>query len=191
MQLPNRVALLWRFLGFFQKPFLRALHATVAVLILFQLFGGLGVSPHVYGLPFGESFVLWGHGLSGLLILTLSIVLVVVCFATNGLFHYFPYAFGDFSQIRRDLADTLHFRLVAPRAAGLANAVQGLGMCALLLTALSGASWLFFRWLGLFEGWLLGVHSFAATLLALYFIGHGGMALLHFRLWLRKTGSGR
>lgn len=185
------LTLLWRFLGFFQAPFIRALHAALLILIFFQLFGGLMVSPHAYGLPLADSFILWGHGFSGILILLLGLLLIGISFRTNGLFHYFPYLLGEISQIRRDVMDSLHFKLVAPRAGGLANAVQGLGMGAMLLTALSGGGWILLRWQGLHINWLLDIHSLAAMMLALYFIGHGTMALLHFRLWLIKTGAAK
>ena len=35
--LGNQAKLLWQFLGFFQKPYLRFLHAIIAVLVILQI----------------------------------------------------------------------------------------------------------------------------------------------------------
>ena len=74
-----------------------------------------------------------------------------------------------------------------PRPKGLATAVQGLGLGALLLVVLSGLIW-FILWRNgsSFAGLALETHKNVTLLIELYLIGHGCMALLHFFVWQRN-----
>ena len=55
-------ALLWRFMGFFQTPFLRALHALVVLFVILQLCSSalMAVTPD------GASVTAWYHLLAGM-----------------------------------------------------------------------------------------------------------------------------
>lgn len=180
-------ALLWKFLGFFQKPFTRTLHAAIVVLVAMQLLGGLGVTTIMIDYSFIDGLPLWGHAANGTLILTLALVLTAHSFYRRGLAHFFPYLFGNMTQLRSDVVDSLHFKIIGPRPGGLASSVQGLGLGALLFTALSGAAWLL---LACTDSPLAGIsidfHPVAATLLTIYLAVHGAMALLHFTVWQKK-----
>lgn len=193
--LAQQSALMWKFLGFFQSPFLRRLHAMVVVLVVLQLCSSAGMHI-VFATNFSASplvFVVdWYHMLAGLGTLCIGLFMTGYSFSQRGLRRYFPYLWGDTEQIVKDLRMSLRGELPAPRAGGLATAVQGLGFGALLLTALSGAVW--------FALWRLGagaasteialsIHKTVVNLLILYFLGHGGMALLHFVVWQRKTAQ--
>lgn len=180
-------ALLWRFMGFFQPPFLRMLHALVVLFVILQLCSGAIMRVT----PAGASWTAWYHMLAGMGVCALSVVLAAYSLRRHGLKYFFPYLWGDTAQIRQDLLASLRGRMVAPRPKGLATAVQGLGLGALLLTAFSGLVW-FWLWR---EGWssahaLRALHDWSSFLLIAYFIGHGGMALLHFAFW-RKTAAKR
>lgn len=185
----TQISLLWRFLGFFQKPLVRILHASIVVLVFMQLLGGQLVSPLMLSAPPVEGFPLYAHMTSGLVILFLACVLVFNSLRNHGLAHFFPYLFGNIKQLKLDLVDTLHLKVVAPRSGGLASSVQGLGLGVLLLTPLAGLFWLSLRLDGLPAWSAADMHSLAAALLAIYFAGHGCMALLHFVMWQRKTSG--
>jgi len=85
--------------------------------------------------------------------------------------------------------------LRAARAAAnwlLAAIVTGLGFGAIALALTTGALW-FFLWR---EGSpstheAKEVHEAMATLVEVYFVGHGGMATLHFLAWLKQRGGSR
>lgn len=177
-------ALLWRFMGFFQTPFLRALHALVVLFVILQLCSSalMAVTPD------GASVTAWYHLLAGMGLCALSLILAIYSLGRHGLKYFFPYLWGDVDQIRKDLAASLRGRMVAPRPGGLVTSVQGLGLGALLLTAFSGLIW-FCLWRDASSAapaWR-AAHECAAWLLIVYFIGHGGMALLHFYVWQRRV----
>ena len=126
--------LLWRFMGFFQSPFLRVLHALVVLFVILQLCS----STLMRVTPDGASWTAWYHMLEGMSLCVLGVIVAAYSLGKHGLKYFFPYLWGDVDQIRKDLIASLHGRLVAPRPGGLATSVQGLGLGALLLTAFSG-----------------------------------------------------
>ena len=67
--------------------------------------------------------------------------------------------------------------------------VQGLGLGALLLAVLSGLIW-YLLWVNgsPFAELARKTHENLTLLIELYLLGHGGMALLHFFVWQRKSG---
>lgn len=186
-------ALLWKFLGFFQPPFLRRVHALVVLLVILQVCSSAGMhtalAPSFSTAPLTFLFERY-HMLAGLSTLCVAIFMTGYCFSQRGLRRYFPYVWGETEQIKKDLLMSLKGQLPAPKAGGLATAVQGLGFGALLLTTLSGLLWFLLWTSGASVGSTeiaLSIHKIVVKLLILYFIGHGGMALLHFVLWQRKT----
>ncbi|MBB5143457.1 cytochrome b/b6 domain-containing protein [Desulfovibrio intestinalis] len=176
-------ALLWKFLGFFQPPLLRCIHASVIVLVLLQFL----LSTVMVVMPYGPSPLAWIHIIIGMFLCVLGISLVVLSIKKRGLRNFFPYLWGDTDQLVKDLRTAAQFKIVGPRPKGLPACVQGLGMCALLLAIFSGLWW--------FDDWsndrslltVFSVHKFFVWSVALYVLGHGGMALAHFALWQRKA----
>ena len=176
-RLAGQLKLLWRFLGFFQPPLLRFLHAVVVVLVLLQFLTkllGLNGAHLVFGL-----------------VLSLAALLLIGCgLWKHGLRHYFPYLWGDTEQLGKDIAAIRGGKLIiAPRPKGLATVVQGLGMGALTMSLLTGLWW--------FRAWQLGdisqtaaaLHKVFVWLLLAYAAGHGGMALAHFAHWQKAAGQ--
>ena len=187
--LGNQAKLLWQFLGFFQKPYLRFLHAIIAVLVILQILSSFAMHMLSSGQlnPALSSWLAsWYHILSGLLVVILSLLLAADSLTKRGFHYFFPYLWGDTEQLK-DIQASLRFKMVPPRPKGLATAVQGLGLGALLLVVLSGLIW-FILWRNgsSFAGLALETHKNVTLLIELYLIGHGCMALLHFFVWQRN-----
>ncbi|WP_185702297.1 MULTISPECIES: cytochrome b/b6 domain-containing protein [unclassified Desulfovibrio] len=172
-------ALLWRFLGFFQPPLLRALHAATVILVIAQF------------LTF-----FWGcsdaHMQLGLAACAAGFSLAVCGLWKRGPGNYFPYMFGDFAQLGKDFAairgGNIH---IAPRPRGLATTVQGLGLGALVMSLATGF-WLYLGWeSGDVTPEALTAHSVFAWLMLAFLAGHGGMALTHFAAWQKNTAKQR
>ena len=175
--LGNQAKLLWQFLGFFQKPYLRFLHAIIAVLVILQILSSFAMHMLSSGQlnPALSSWLAsWYHILSGLLVVILSLLLAADSLTKRGFHYFFPYLWGDTEQLKKDIQASLRFKMVPPRPKGLATAVQGLGLGALLLVVLSGLIL------------ALETHKNVTLLIELYLIGHGCMALLHFFVWQRN-----
>ena len=117
----------------------------------------------------------------------LSLLLAADSLTKRGFHYFFPYLWGDTEQLKKDIQASLRFKMVPPRPKGLATAVQGLGLGALLLVVLSGLIW-FILWRNgsSFAGLALETHKNVTLLIELYLIGHGCMALLHFFVWQRN-----
>ena len=183
----SQFRLLWRFLGFFQSPWLRLLHAMVASLVIVQYLTGL--EAHIGAVYRGLMRAIctdW-HVIAGLFLFALVQVFVIGSLQHRGLRTLFPYLWGDVKRLKEDVAATLHGKFVPPRPGGLASCVQGLGLGALLLAAYSGAAW--------FAAWVLDLpvtralielHKTLVPLVGVYALGHGAMALSHFVIWQRK-----
>lgn len=190
----QQISSLWEFLGVFQKPFARILHAVLVVLVLVQIASsaGMGITDaSIIQTGFWIHFAVWLHIIVGIFLIPITLVQVVYSLKNKGVRHFFPYLWGDMEQIKKDIAKSLQFKIVAPRPKGLASTVQGLGLGALLLAVGSGTLWCYL--------WATGTSSQEAVSLALeshkvlvyliifYLFGHGGMALLHFVTWQKST----
>ena len=128
----------------------------------------------------------WYHILSGLLVVILSLLLAADSLTKRGFHYFFPYLWGDTEQLKKDIQASLRFKMVPPRPKGLATAVQGLGLGALLLVVLSGLISVSYTHLTLPTILALETHKNVTLLIELYLIGHGCMALLHFFVWQRN-----
>ncbi len=182
--------LLWRFLGFFQPPGMRLLHAMVAALAITQYLTGLGAhAGSAYKGVLSALCTDW-HIIAGLSLFALVQALAFSSLQHRGLRVLFPYLWGDIARLKEDLAATLRGKLVPPKPGGLAACVQGLGLGALLLAVYSGLAW-FVAWL--FDlpvrRPLIELHKTLVPLVGLYALGHGGMALTHFVIWQRKMNN--
>lgn len=176
-------ALLWRFLGFFQPPLLRCIHAAVIAFVLLQFLTSICMEVPLEG----PSALAWVHIISGMGLFLLGIALVTLSVRKRGLRNFFPYLWGDMDQLGKDMRAAARFKLVGPRPKGLPACIQGLGMGALLMTVFTGLWW-FDDWgndrLGLTA---LNAHKFFAWAMVAYLAGHGGMALAHFAMWQKKV----
>ena len=126
--LGNQAKLLWQFLGFFQKPYLRFLHAIIAVLVILQILSSFAMHMLSSGQinPALSSWLAsWYHILSGLLVVILSLLLAADSLTKRGFHYFFPYLWGDTEQLKKDIQASLRFKMVPPRPKGLATAVQG------------------------------------------------------------------
>lgn len=200
MQLPPIISqqpeLLWRFLGIFQKPCARVLHAAIVILVLFQIISSNWMhfsAPDTMDPATTVIIASWYHIIAGLSVVTLAVLQVSYSLWTKGPRHFFPYLWKDNEQLKKDILDSLHFKMVAPRPKGLAATVQGLGMGALLLTSCSGLVWMLLWLKGAnyaeVAGTVRSIHKELSFLLELYFVGHGSMALLHFGVWQREINK--
>lgn len=190
--LRNQLQLLWRFLGFFQPPGLRLLHALVAALVIIQYVAGLEAHAGSTYKGLLRAICTDWHIIAGLVLFAMAQALVFSSVQHRGLRMLFPYLWGDFTRLQEDLVATLRGKLVPPRPGGLASCVQGLGLGALLLAVFSGTAW-FVAWLLELSvaKLLIDVHKTLVPLVGIYILGHGGMALTHFVIWQRKTRRAR
>ena len=100
--LGNQAKLLWQFLGFFQKPYLRFLHAIIAVLVILQILSSFAMHMLSSGQlnPALSSWLAsWYHILSGLLVVILSLLLAADSLTKRGFHYFFPYLWGDTEQL--------------------------------------------------------------------------------------------
>ena len=89
--LGSQLGQLWRFLGFFQPPLLRLLHASVVLLVAVQVLTQLA----------GLSMT---HITMGLVLCMLGLGLIALGLGTRGPRHYYPYLWGDMEQMKKDVA---------------------------------------------------------------------------------------
>lgn len=189
--LGNQAKLLWQFLGFFQKPYLRFLHAIIAVLVILQILSSFAMhmlsSGQINPRPQQLACLVVSYPVRPCSVVILSLLLAADSLTKRGFHYFFPYLWGDTEQLKKDIQASLRFKMVPPRPKGLATAVQGLGLGALLLVVLSGLIW-FILWRNgsSFAGLALETHKNVTLLIELYLIGHGCMALLHFFVWQRN-----
>lgn len=187
---------LWTFLGKYQNASVRWLHLIVVLAVIAQILSSNGMhfdkaTGAVPGAPL-TWFSDWFHIVLGLGLIPITLAFIVAALRAHGLRHYYPYLWGDLAQAKADLAASLKLQLTEPRPGGLAAIVTGLGFGAIALALTTGALW-FFLWR---EGSpstheAKEVHEAMATLVEVYFVGHGGMATLHFLAWLKQRGGSR
>lgn len=174
----EQAQLLWKFLGFFQPPFMRTLHAVVAVWV-----GGQLLTSGLLGTPLAML-----HVYSGLLLLLLACFFTGYAWNLRGLKRYYGYLWGETDALVSDIKQAMSFKLVAPRPGGLATMVQGLGFGALLLALFTGAGTFMTRsWDWSIARGMGEAHEVSVALLVMYICGHGIMALLHFVKWQRTV----
>lgn len=185
--LSKLVGSFWSFLGQYQKLFLRCLHLTLAALIIVQILNsnGMGFTSSQQIRPeITTELFTWMHISVGITLLCLCVVLVIYCLSTRGFRYFYPYLWGDFTQIIRDIKTLTRFKLPESEPRGLATSVQGLGLGALSLVVLSGFTW-FMLWRS-GSAWALDmkdIHKTLTGLIEAYIIAHGGMGLIHFIKW--------
>ena len=186
----------WAYFRQSHPPLVRTVHSAVLVMVLMQMLssnlirfdaaGRVSASP----LFFMGS---WAHFGTGLVLALIGAFFVIIEIARRGLRYFFPYLWGDFSQLKANVKILLGRRLPEASPGSLAAVVQGLGLGALVLTLSSGLAW-FFLWqtgTGAAET-AKSIHEACTGLIQAYVVGHGGLGLIHIFLWNRnQRGSGQ
>jgi cytochrome b561 len=173
-----------------QSPKIRYLHVIVLLLVMSQIivsnFMGFAATGAVSG-NIIKFYGTWIHIITGLTLLPIALLFAFFVIKEHGIKYFFPYVFGDFSQLKVDLLKIKNLELPNPEAKGLATIVQGLGLGALFLALFSGLTW-FVSW-KYHAPWahsVKEVHEFLVGLIEAYIVGHGGMGLLHIYLSSRQ-----
>jgi Prokaryotic cytochrome b561 len=166
-----------------QPPMVRFLHITILCLVLSQIivsnFMGFTDNGEISKKTV-EYYGTWIHMCTGLSLLPITFVFIFIELKHHGFKYFFPYFYGNFSQIKKDLQQLKRFELPEPSAYGIAAIVQGLGFGALTLVILSGLTW-FLSWFYM-APWANNIkelHESLTGLIEAYVVGHGGMGILH------------
>jgi cytochrome b561 len=173
-----------------QPPVVRFLHITILCLVLSQIivsnFMGFTNNGEVSKKTV-EIYGTWIHIGTGLSLLPIAFVFIYIELKRHGIKYFFPYFYGNFSQLKKDLQQLKQFELPEPSAYGIAAIVQGLGLGALTLVILSGATW-FLSWIYM-APWADSIkefHKLLTGLIEAYVLGHGGMGMLHLFFQLKN-----
>ncbi len=172
-----------------QPPAIRFLHMIILCLVLSQItvsnFMGFTASGEISTKTI-EHYATWIHICTGLSLLPITLVFIYIELKQHGIKYFFPYLYGDLSQLKKDLQQLKQFELPEPGACGIATIVQGLGFGALTLVVLSGFSW-FLSWIyaAPWANTLKGLHESLTGLIEAYVLGHGGMGILHLYLQIK------
>lgn len=180
----------WAYLKQAQSPSVRLLHAIVLILVLCQLLSSNFIRfNQAGGIASAPLFTIgtWIHIGTGLTLVPLTLIFIVVELYRRGFKDFFPYLWGDFSQVLSDIATLRKLQLPEARPRGLAAIVEGLGLGALLITLLAGLTW-FVLWTAGISGadTVRSIHAALTGLVEVYIVGHGSMGLLHIFFWSRE-----
>ena len=164
-------------------PLMRYLHYSILLLVLLQIILSNFIEINdegVIGQNLIENYSTWAHISIGLLLVVLALAFTMIELSKHGLSYFYPYLSGDITQITSDLRKLKSLQIPDASPKGLAAVIQGLGIGALLLVVLSGATW--------FILWSYNptqasdakeFHEIFTGLIEVYVIGHGGMGLIH------------
>ena len=178
------------YLGERQPPVVRNLHITILCLVLSQIivsnFMGFTDNGEISKKTV-EYCATWIHIGTGLSLLPITFIFIYIEIKRHGIMYFFPYVYGNFSQLKKDIQQLKQFKLPEPSAYGMAAIVQGLGLGALTLVILSGSTW-FISWIYM-APWadsIKELHELLTGLIEAYVLGHGGMGLLHLFFQLKN-----
>jgi cytochrome b561 len=181
----------WKYLRERQQPTIRFLHIIILCLVLSQIivsnFMGFADNDEVSRQTIAY-YGTWIHIYTGLSLFLIMLLFIFMELKHHGIKYFFPYLFGDFSHLKKDLQLLKQFKIPEPNAYGIATIVQGLGLSALTLVVSSGLTW-FLVWIYL-TPWADGIkelHELLTGLIEAYVIGHGGMGILHLYLKFKQS----
>jgi cytochrome b561 len=188
------IRIAWGYLREHQPLLIRIFHIVILCLVLSQIivsnimgFAKTGEVSKNIVIYYGT----WIHIITGISLFPVTFLFVFIELKRQGSKYFFPYLYGDFSQLKNDLWSLIRFKLPEPSAYGLATIVQGLGLGALALVVCSGLIWyLTWTYMAPWAHTLKEVHESLTGLIEAYVIGHGGMGLLHIFCWW-KNQKGR
>lgn len=171
-------------------PFFRALHISVALLVLFQIINSQLTESEALGDVTLTGWVTWLHIICGFSLIVLGITMLIWMLTQRGFDYYFAWLKLDFRGIAADLKTLISLRLPEAHAGGVAALIQGLGVVALLGVALCGGLWFVlntaFGPSSALTHEVLGLHKFLTVFIETYFWAHGAMGLLHIFLKVRS-----
>jgi hypothetical protein len=180
---------IWTYFGQSQPVFIRVLHLMVIFLVASQLITSDFVDlDHARRLGDSLSFDFgtWTHILPGMALAVIATVFVLAELSRRGLKYFFPYLWGDLSQLKTDVKTLAGRKLPEALPGGLPAIIQGLGLGVLSLTLLSGMTWFLLAQAGpKLAHAAIEFHETLTGLVVVYVIGHGGMGVLHIFLWMR------
>ena len=168
------------------SPLVRYLHYLILILVLFQIIisnfieiSDDGIISH----NILEQYSTWAHISIGLLLFVLAILFIIIELSKHGFAYFYPYVFGDITQLKIDINQLKHKKMPELAPKGLAAIVQGLGLGALMLVVLSGAGW-FLLWIYDFPlaNYVIEIHVLLTGLIEAYVIAHGSIGLIHLLL---------
>ncbi len=176
-----------------QPPAIRYLHLIVLLAVISQILSSNFIHFTDNGAIGSGALTAIGtriHIITGLTLLPIALIFALVSLKKRGFKYFYAYLFGDFAQIKADIAQLLKFKLPDPQAGGLAASVMGLGLGALFLALLSGLAW-FIAWQNHFASAesLGNFHRALVGLIEIYLVGHGAMALLHIYFFSKRGKS--
>ena len=166
-----------------QPPLVRLLHIVILCLVLSQIivsnFMGFADNGEISKKTV-EYYGTWIHIGTGLSLLPITFIFIYIELKRHGITYFFPYCYGNFSQLKEDIQQLKQFKLPDPSAYGIAAIVQGLGLGALTLVVLSGLTW-FLSWIYMapWSDSIKEFHELLTGLIEAYIVGHGGMGMLH------------
>ncbi len=170
-------SLMWKFLGFFQTPFLRIWHCLAILFVLVQLL--------MFWYLLSE-----GHVDRGLLLVPFICIFLFVSFKRRGVKFFFSYLWGDISQLKKDIHLYKQGLAIAPRSGGLPGLIQGLGLLFFFVTVFSGfCLYLSYEHAFDFSFDFYALHSHAALALFFYFVIHAYISIRHFLFWKRAQDA--
>lgn len=184
---------IWFFFGLYQTKKIRLLHLLVLILVVTQII----ISNWMNGTKsktitlLNENYLFtWLHIFIGISLFFLTFLLIIYCFKQRGIKYFYPYLWGDFTQLNSDIKTLLRFQLPNSSPKGLAAIVQGLGLGALSIVILSGITW-FILWLQQSPLALeaRSIHKSLTILIEIYIYGHGGLGFVHFIIWRKNNKS--
>lgn len=160
-----------------------ALHFGLLIGVILQLISSQLMHSHI---PQANTFFVL-HMVSGISTFICAIVYLVYRIWLNKVPDWqvlFPWSSRlGWQSIGQDIKILAGFRLPVRDAGGLAGMVQGLGLLLILAMGLLGTSWAilwgFSLGLPAVADLIISTHSALATLVWIYIIGHGVMAILH------------
>ena len=166
-----------------QTPVVFYLHITVILLIISQLIFSNFIKISEAG-QISKDVVnfygTWAHIVTGIFLTFITLIFITFVLKANSFKHFFPYLFGNFSQILSDINQLISRKLPDANPGGLATAVQGLGIGALLLVVSSGIAWfIFWSTGGQSASAFREIHGELTVFVIAYLIGHGGMGVIH------------
>lgn len=177
-----------------QTQSVRILHIAIIVLIASQLivsnfmaFSDTGdISSNTI-----EFYGTWLHIITGLFLIPVAIAFLIVELRRHSLKYFFPYLYGEFTQLDIDIKYLLKLKLPEASDYGIAGSIQGLGLGALFLVLFTGLLW-FITWNANLS-WsddIEDLHKLLTGLVQAYMIGHGVMGVLHIFVYSKSLKGG-
>lgn len=181
---------LWNLLPHDYAPFFRILHIIVAFLILSQIINSNLTETEAIGEHSLEGVITWMHIISGLGLIICGFIMLSWMLTQRGFTYYFSWVGLDFSGIKQDIKTLTSFPLPDAHSGGIASTIQGFGVLALLIVALSGGLWFLLNTMqsNLAET-VIHWHKFFTTFIEVYFYAHGAMGVLHILIEKYKSRS--